>query len=207
GRRVLFVNLPQGCQAGHPDDDVIPLDARNTELSPSFPKIWRPVCIDIERGILSAAGLDDVDLDIGIVEEDANDVKRLVLFSELYMTFEKQKRYGLFVRNLSQYIKFMERNELDELYIFTYGAEDVEALMAAQRAGTFPAGFRVLAPPRWLTSRTGQIIYSFIGPFIHGGELRKADVFRTHQVAGSWAALIAKILCKKPLLFRLGYPL
>jgi glycosyltransferase involved in cell wall biosynthesis len=123
------------------------------------------------------------------------------------MTFEKQKRYGLFVRNLSQYIKFMERNELDELYIFTYGAKDVEALMAAQREGTFPAGFRVLAPPRWLTSRTGQIIYSLIGPFIHRGELRKADVFRTHQVAGSWAALIAKILCKKPLLFRLGYPL
>jgi glycosyltransferase involved in cell wall biosynthesis len=134
-------------------------------------------------------------------------VRRLVLFSELYTTFEKQKRFGLLVRNMSQYMKLMERNELDEIFVFTYGTHDVEALLATQRDGTFPAGFRVLTPPRWLTSRTGQIIYSLIGPFIHRDELRKADVFKTQQVAGSWTALIAKILCKRPLLFRLGYPL
>ena len=134
-------------------------------------------------------------------------MRRLVLFSELYTTFEKQKRFGLLVRNMSQYIKLMERDELDEFLVFTYGAHDVEALLATQREGTFPAGFRVLSPPRWLTSRTGQFIYSLIGPFIHHAELRKADVFRTQQVAGSWTALIAKILCKRPLLFRLGYPL
>src|SRR5262245_40405885 len=76
------------------------------------------------------------------------------------MTFEKQRRYGLLIRNLTQYIKLMERNELDELYIFTYGSDDVESLTAAQRNGTFPPGFHVLAPPKWLNSSTGQIIRS-----------------------------------------------
>ena len=134
-------------------------------------------------------------------------MKRLVLFPELYTTFEKQRRFGLLVRNMIQYVKFMERKELDEFYLFSYGTRDAEALLAVQRDGTFPAGFHVLTPPLWLASRIGLIIYSMIGPFIHRAELKKADVFKTQQVTGSWTALIAKILCKKPLLFRLGYPL
>jgi glycosyltransferase involved in cell wall biosynthesis len=134
-------------------------------------------------------------------------MKRLVLFPELNMTFEKQRRFGLLVRDMVQYVKFMERNELKEFCIFTYGVNDAATLVALQREGIFPAGFRVLTPPRWLGSKFGQIAYSVIGPFIHRAELKKADAFRTQQVSGSWTALIAKILCSKPLLFRLGYPL
>jgi len=134
-------------------------------------------------------------------------MNRLVLFIPLYLTFEKQRRFGLLVRNMAQYVKFMERNELKELCIFTYGVNDAATLVALQREGVFPIGFRVLTPPWWLGSKFGQILYSVIGPFLHRAELKKADVFKTQQVSGSWTALIAKILCNKPLLFRLGYPL
>jgi len=134
-------------------------------------------------------------------------MKRLVLFAPLYVTFEKERRFGLLVRNMAQYVKFMERNELEEFCIFTYGVNDAATLVALQREGILPACIRVLTPPRWLGSKFGQILYSVIGPFIHRAELKKADVFRTQQVSGSWTALIAKLLCNKPLLFRLGYPL
>ena len=134
-------------------------------------------------------------------------MKMLVLFSDLYTTFEKERRVGLLVRDIAQYAKFMERNELEEFRIFTYGVNDAATLVALQREGILPSGFRVLTPPRWLGSKFGQILYSVIGPFIHRAELKKADVFRSQQVSGSWTALIAKILCNKPLLFRLGYPL
>lgn len=134
-------------------------------------------------------------------------MKRLVLFAPLYATFEKERRFGLLVRNMAQYVKFMERNELEEFCIFTYGVNDAATLVALQREGIFPAGFSVLTPPRRLESKFGQILYSVVGPFIHRAELKKADAFRTQQVSGSWTALISKMLCNKPLLFRLGYPL
>lgn len=134
-------------------------------------------------------------------------MRRLVLFAELYTTFEKERRIGLLVRNLIQYVRFMDRRELEELYIFTYGYRDGEALRELQDEGTLPRSFHVLSPPAWLDSKLGHIVYSLIGPIIHGAELRKADAYRTQQVTGSWSALIAKVLYRKPLLFRLGYPL
>jgi glycosyltransferase involved in cell wall biosynthesis len=42
---------------------------------------------------------------------------------------------------------------------------------------------------------------------MHRSALRQADAYRTQQVTGSWTALIAKALYRKPLLFRVGYPL
>ena len=105
-------------------------------------------------------------------------MKRLVLFSELYTTFEKQRRFGLLVRNMAQYVKFMERNELEEFCIFTYGVNDAATLVALQREGIFPAGFSVLTPPRWLGSKFGQILYSVIGPFITSFRTQKGRRFQ-----------------------------
>jgi glycosyltransferase involved in cell wall biosynthesis len=134
-------------------------------------------------------------------------MRKLVLFPELYTTLAKQQRFGLLVRNMVQYVKFIERNELDEFLIFSYAREDQATLEELQRAGIFPKSFRVLTPPAWLGSKYGQLVYSIIGPWLHRHELRGADAFRTQQVTGAWSALIAKALFRKPLLFRLGYPL
>lgn len=134
-------------------------------------------------------------------------MKRLVLFTELYSTFARERRVGLLMRNLVQYQKFIERGELEELLIFTYGHRDGEELRALQDEGILPRGFQVLSPPRLLDFKLGHIVYSLIGPLLHAGRLRTADAYRTQQVTGSWTALIAKVLFRKPLLFRLGYPL
>lgn len=134
-------------------------------------------------------------------------MRRLVLFPELYTTLAKQQSYGLLVRNMIQYLKMIERGELDEFCVFTYSTKDHLTLEELKRNGTFPDTFRVLTPPGWLKGKFGMVLYSVIGPFLHRGVLKDADVFRTQQVTGSWSALIAKLLFRKPLLFRLGYPL
>src|SRR5690606_5575293 len=58
-----------------------------------------------------------------------------------------------------------------------------------------------------LRSPLGSIVYSVLGPILHRRAIAEATVLRTHQVSGSWAALIAKLITGTPLLFRLGYPL
>lgn len=131
----------------------------------------------------------------------------LVLFPELYSSLSKAEKFGLLRRNLAQFERFIARGDFDEIYLFSYDARDQEYLEELRRDASFPRGFRVLTPPRILQSKLGAIIYSVVGPILHRKVLSRASVVRTHQVSGSWSALIAKLLYGKPLLFRVGYPL
>ncbi|MHA1179592.1 MAG: glycosyltransferase family 4 protein [Alphaproteobacteria bacterium] len=134
-------------------------------------------------------------------------MRTLALFSELYSSLGKGERYGLLVRNMAQYHKFIETGGFSKIYFFTYDAGDHEILERLRSEGKVPREFHLLAPPRWLKGRLGAIVYSLIGPLLHRRTLSQVDALKTFQVSGSWTALIAKFLFGKPLLFRVGYPL
>lgn len=134
-------------------------------------------------------------------------MRELVLFFELYSSLRKGEQYGLLGRNLLQYVRSLERGEYTRVSLFTYDSRDHEKLVELKSTMGLPDGIRVLTPPRWLDSKAGSIIYSLVGPLLHARALGAADVYKTQQVSGSWAGLIAKHLFGRPLLFRLGYPL
>ncbi len=78
---------------------------------------------------------------------------------------------------------------------FTYGDSD-EAY-----AGSF--GGRIRIVPR--ISHMPSFLYSFLLPFIRRKEVRACDVFKTNQMRGAWAAMLAKGMYGKKLVVRCGY--
>jgi len=53
--------------------------------------------------------------------------------------------------------------------------------------------------------RMPPLIYSFLAPLIHRNALKKADIYKTNQMLGSWTAVMAKLLYRKRLIVRQGY--
>ncbi|MEM7532466.1 MAG: glycosyltransferase family 4 protein [Chloroflexota bacterium] len=49
-------------------------------------------------------------------------------------------------------------------------------------------------------------LHSLLAPIIHRSPLKQATVYKTNQLDGSWTALIAGRLYRKPVVVRLGYP-
>lgn len=134
-------------------------------------------------------------------------MRTLILFIDLYVSFDRAEKDGLLLRDMAQYDAFLKSGSFDRVYYFTYDDRDHERLAELKRAGLAPENLHVLTPPRFLRSPLGNIVYSLIGPFIHRRVMARASVLKSHQVSGAWSALIAKLLYRKPLLFRLGYPL
>lgn len=52
-----------------------------------------------------------------------------------------------------------------------------------------------------------NILKSLAVPFVFRRSLCNADVFKTNQIWGSWVAVIAKFVCRRPLFVRAGYEL
>jgi glycosyltransferase involved in cell wall biosynthesis len=134
-------------------------------------------------------------------------MRSLVLFSELYSSLRKGERFGQLERNMRLFERFLELGRFHEVLFFSYDPSDHEKLAELHSQGKLAPGIRVLTPPAVLATRLGSLLYSLIGPLIHRRAMSQAEVLRTHQVSGSWTALIAKLLYRKPLLFRVGYPL
>jgi glycosyltransferase involved in cell wall biosynthesis len=134
-------------------------------------------------------------------------MRTLIVFGELYSSFDRGERFGLLRRNMAQYEKFLQRKFFDAVCLYTYDPND-HARLAELKAGSgLHEGIRVITAPPLLRSRAGSILYSVIGPLLHWRVLADASAFRTQQVSGAWTALIAKAIFRKPLLFRVGYPL
>lgn len=134
-------------------------------------------------------------------------MRTLIVFGELYSSFDRGEKFGLLRRNMAQYEKFLQRKFFDAVYLYTYDPHD-HARLAQLKAGSgLHEGIHVITAPALLRSRAGSILYSVIGPLLHWRVLAGASAFRTQQVSGAWTALIAKAIFRKPLLFRVGYPL
>ncbi len=63
------------------------------------------------------------------------------------------------------------------------------------------APLRIVSKPPWITA----IIYSLLMPLIHWNIFISTDILKSNQMPGSWAAVLAKMIFKKPLIIRCGY--
>ena len=134
-------------------------------------------------------------------------MRKLVLFFDLYCSMTKYDGEGLLTRDLLLYERLLERNAFDEIQIFTYDDRDKEKLVELQNTRGVSRRISVLTPPRSMKGTLGAILYSIVGPLMHWRQISSASVLKTHQVSGSWTAAVAKVVFRKPLVFRLGYPL
>jgi len=109
-------------------------------------------------------------------------------------TWEKR---GLLSRELALY-KRLARDQFEKIYFFTYEKERKE-LKAELLAQGIEVKDKKYSLPNFL--------YSFCIPFIYRKEMKECHVYKTTQLFGSWSAVLAKWLYKKPLIVRAGFAL
>lgn len=128
---------------------------------------------------------------------------RVVLFFTYGISLKSWKESGLFDREVLIYQKLVKKYGVDVTFI-TYG-DDEDLNFSADLPG-------IKIIPMFKNRRPGRgkifkLLKSFTYAFSLKDELRKSDIFKTNQLNGSWIALLAKFLYKKPLIVRTGYNL
>jgi len=86
----------------------------------------------------------------------------------------------------------------DKIFFLTYEGKD-----DLKYQSFLPENIKILPNKQKIPSS----IYSFLLPFLYQKELKGVDILKTNQMAGSWAAIIAKFLFRKKLIVRQGYQL
>jgi len=117
---------------------------------------------------------------------------KLALFFTLGISIHTWEKMGYLSRE-SRIYKCLA-SHLGEVYFLTYGARD-------KTYEEEIAPIKVFPKPPGIPAK----LYSFLMPFIHWRTLKKVDIFKTNQMNGAWAAVLAKLLFKKKLVVRCGY--
>lgn len=112
---------------------------------------------------------------------------------------------GLFDREKQLYEEHLRRGNLRKVYWLTYGKRDGELAKQLQSSGRLHPDITVLPMARFFLGRWGCLLYSFLIPLLHRRWLKSADIFKTNQMDGSWTAVFARWLYRKPLAVRTGY--
>jgi len=122
--------------------------------------------------------------------------KTLALFFTRGISLREWDKRGLLDREVALYNNLAK--SFKKIYFFTYG--DKEDLDYREYLAE-----NVIVIPNTTSLFRNKNLYSFMLPFIHRKVLKQVDILKTNQMDGSWAAVIAKKLFKKPLVVRMGY--
>jgi glycosyltransferase involved in cell wall biosynthesis len=112
---------------------------------------------------------------------------------------------GLFDREKQLYEEHLRRGHLRKVYWLTYGADDAVIAGELRAAGRLHPDIVVLPMARFFPCKRGCFLYSFLMPLFHRRWLKSVDILKTNQMDGSWTAVLAKWLYRKPLIVRTGY--
>ncbi len=120
--------------------------------------------------------------------------KNFGLFMTRGMSLGKWAQIGTLEREIKPYNNLAK--SFNTIYIFSYGLDDSQIFSAK-----LVENVKVVDRSRYVP----VLLYSFLIPFIHRKILKNIDIFKTNQMDGSWAAVLAKKLYKKFLVVRCGY--
>lgn len=122
--------------------------------------------------------------------------KHIALFFTYGVSLSLWEARGMLARELALYTRLAANGY--RFTFFTYGAEDARFsdMLREHHITIVP---KTDALPSWF--------YSFVAPFIHYRKLLACDLLKTNQMLGSWTAVFARWLTRKPLLIRTGYSL
>lgn len=130
---------------------------------------------------------------------------RLCLFFTRGVSVKHWIESGLFEREKQIYEAHLIARVLKSVVWLTYGSEDLLVADRLKAQGKLHADIEILQMPKIFNFIFGSWIYSMLLPLIYARELKTCDIYKTNQMDGSWAAVLSKLLYKKPLLLRTGY--
>ena len=108
---------------------------------------------------------------------------------------------GVFTREMALYRQQLASGVLSRVLIFSYDAADRAFLAEQASRDPLMAQIELIAPP---VDRRG-IGWGLRGVWAHRRAIAATDLIKTNQISGSWAAIWASLLCRRPLLLRMGY--
>lgn len=115
---------------------------------------------------------------------------------------------GLLYREKILYEQLLTSGVLCKVYWITYGKDDYHLSLELKSKGLLNENIHVIGIPRYFKIlEKFSFLYSLVIPFLHFKILKESHLFKTNQMDGSWAALIAKLLFQKPFILRAGYTL
>lgn len=123
---------------------------------------------------------------------------RLALFYTFNMSVDDWVKAGLLDREKLIYEEHIKNDNLDKVYWFTYGIHDGKFVKNLK-------GIQIIPMSKIFNFKIGKLFYSLLIPVLYGKILQKVDVFKTNQMPGSWSAVLAKIIYRKPLILRTGW--
>ncbi len=113
---------------------------------------------------------------------------------------------GLFDREKLIYEYHLSIGNLKEVHWLTYGGEDEALARKLKIDGRLDPRIYVHGRPRWIPSgKFGLTLYSLLLPLINQKALKFANVYKSNQLDGAWAAVFARYIFRKPLVLRCGY--
>jgi len=130
---------------------------------------------------------------------------KLALFFTFRVSLKEWLDKGLFDREKLLYEKLLQKKILSNVLWFTYGPKDDRIAAELKQAGRLNKDIEILPMPAVFNFTLGKFIYSLMMPAIMKKYLKQTDIYKTNQMSGSWSAVLAKKLLKKPLIVRTGY--
>ena len=131
----------------------------------------------------------------------------LALFFTRGMSLKTWVDTGLLDREKLIYEEHLRLGHVEKVYWLTYGCQDLEIAKQLRIEDRLHPGIEVVPMPEIFESKIGMLTYSVFMPFLQKICLKKADIFKTNQMEGSWSAVLAKFFYHKPLMVRTGYTL
>ncbi|ACE94912.1 putative glycosyltransferase protein (plasmid) [Rhizobium etli CIAT 652] len=131
-------------------------------------------------------------------------MQTLTFFLSLSGSLTAWKKTGILDREILHLSEYIKLGVFDRINIFSYSRSDLTLLSELRAADPVYEKFDVLVPSRKATKRA-ILLYSIFGPLRHYHRIAGSTALKTNQISGSWAALIAKVCTRRPLLLRFGY--
>lgn len=112
---------------------------------------------------------------------------------------------GLLSREQNIYRRLLDGRHVEQVLWLTYGAEDAALADDLRRQNLLHPGIQVCAMPAAFKSRWGIWLYSLAMGWVWRGALSGCALFKSNQLDGAWAAVLAGRWMRKPVLARSGY--
>ncbi len=130
----------------------------------------------------------------------------LVVFFTRAVSIESWINKGLYDREKLLYEEHLILGDFSKIYWITYGCNDYYLSERLKENKKMHVNIEVIGMHKVFNIPIiGSYVYSLLVPFCHPSIFSNSDVLKTSQVDGSWSAVIAKWIYRKPLILRTGY--
>lgn len=131
--------------------------------------------------------------------------RTLILFLSNGRSLGHWREEGLLSRELLLYAEFLRQNVFERVLLFTYDPADQAILDDLAKADPVYGRMALLAPGSRAHRGLGAVLDGVVRVWRARNEIAQAAWLKTNQVSGSWTAVFAARLCRRPLMIRLGY--